>query len=71
MPVLTRTRYSLRGKIRAQCRYTILILQRLVKAYTVSGEVLPIATGLTAGACPVTYYEAIILQLQTGLAEKT
>lgn len=71
MPVILKTRHVLRGRIRAQCQYTIRILQRLVKAYTTSGEVLPIATGLTAGTCPLTYYEAIILQLQTGLAEKS
>ncbi len=70
MAVVVKTRYLLRGRIRAQCKYTVLLCQRLVKAYVQSGEVLPIATGLTAGACPVTYYNAIILQLQAGLLEK-
>jgi hypothetical protein len=70
MAAVLKTRHLLRGKIRTQCQYTILLLERLVKAYTTSGEVLPIATGLSAGSCPVTYYTSIILQLQTGLAEK-
>jgi hypothetical protein len=71
MPVVARPRYLLRGKIRQQCRYSIAILQRLSKAYVTSGEVLPIATGLAVGDCPLTYYSAIILQLQTGLAAKS
>lgn len=70
MPVIPRTRHLLRGKIRVQCRYTIAILSRLVIAYTKSGETLPIATGLTDGACPITYYESIIAQLSVGLTEK-
>lgn len=71
MTVVAKTRFTLRGKIRAQCKYTILCCQRLVKAYVKSGEVLPIATGLVDGSCPVTYYNAIVLQLQAGLLEKS
>lgn len=70
MPVVIRQRYLLKGKIRAQCRYTISMLSRLVIAYTKSGETLPIATGLTDGACPASYYEAIIAQLSYGLTVK-
>jgi hypothetical protein len=70
MPVIVKTRYLLRGKIRVQCKYAVLLLNRLVKAYVTSGEVLPIATGLATGPASVANYEAIIAQLTTGLTQK-
>ena len=71
MAVIMTKRHTLRGRIRQQCQYTIKILNRLVKAYIKSGEVLPIATGLADGPASVVNYNAIIAQLETGLAEKT
>jgi hypothetical protein len=71
MAVVTKKRYSLRGRVRAQAQYARRLLTRLRNDYIRSGEVLPLATGLAEGSCPATYYTAIILQLETGLAEKT
>jgi hypothetical protein len=71
MAVKMTTRHTIRGKIRAECQYAVLLLQRLVKAYIASGEVLPIATGLIDGNASVVNYNYIIAQLQTGLAEKS
>jgi hypothetical protein len=71
MAVVMTKRHTLRGKIRQQCQYSVKILKRLVKAYIKSGEVLPIATGLTDGNASVVNYNFIIAQLEAGLLEKT
>lgn len=68
MPVVPVVRHVLRGRIRAQAQYELVLGQRLVNAYHLNPELL-LFTGLT-GPGSSGEFLACLAQMKTALATR-